>query len=215
MEVQQLIDRTRSVVRKSQRRRPTTPNRPVHVDLIEDFSLRLQMLTICLFCALAALSSGARSDPMWALGAPAAERSRTPSFDTARIAIKTDTRKIPLRVELATTHAQRSLGLMDRARLPANAGMLFLFAKPQSPLSGFWMFRTRIPLDIAFLGRRGVILAIKSMTPCASFNRLICARYAAGVVYTAALEVNQGFFAAHRISRGDRVVLPQTRRPLE
>jgi uncharacterized protein len=215
----QSLDRAGVAARTSQPHRRLEPLNgkaaAVQVNLIRDLSLRLLVRTTWLFCALAALSNGAHSDPTWAIGAPAAERSRTPSFDTARIAIKTDTRKIPLHVELAITHAQRSLGLMNRVQLPANAGMLFQYAEPQSPLSGFWMFRTRIPLDIAFLGRRGVILVIKSMTPCVSSNPLACPAYAAGVEYTAALEVNQGFFAAHDISRGDRVMLPETRTPPE
>lgn len=171
--------------------------------------------TIWFICVLALLSTGARGDPLWTLGAPAGVDAPAPAFDAARIAIQTDVTTIPLRVELATTYEQRSLGLMDRTQLPANAGMLFLYAESQSPTSGFWMFRTRIPLDIAFLGGRGKILAVKSMTPCASFNPLQCPGYVAGVPYQAALEVNQGFFARHGISPGDRVLLPETHTILE
>lgn len=177
--------------------------------------MRSYIRAICLFGGLAALIDAAYCDPALPIGAPAIESAQKPSFATARIAIRTDTQTIPIRVELATTYAQRSLGLMNRARLPADRGMLFLYPEPQSPLSGFWMFHTRIPLDIAFLGRRGVILGIKSMTPCASSDPLACRVYAAGVAYTAALEVNQGFFAAHRISRGDQVVLPVAQIPPE
>ncbi len=187
----------------------------VQRNLSRNMSLRLLMRTAWLLCILAAPSNGAHSDPAIAIGTPVTERSRIPSLDRALIVIKADTRIIPLRVELATMHTERSRGLMDRGQLPANAGMLFLYAEPQSPFSGFWMFRTRIPLDIAFLSRRGVILAIKSMAPCASSNPRACPVYTAGVAYTAALEVNQGFFAAHKISRGDRVMIPETRTPPE
>ena len=84
-------------------------------------------------------------------------------FDTAtvRIAAAADTHRVT--VELAETPEQQALGLMERRSLAADAGMLFLYATAQPESSAFWMFRTRIPLDIAFIDSAGVIRTILSL----------------------------------------------------
>lgn len=113
-----------------------------------------------------------------------------------------------LDVELAETFVQRARGLMDRDTLAADAGMLFLYDESQPAASGFWMYRTRIPLDIAFIDTDSRIAAIHTMQPCTSPSPAGCPAYVAGVVYHAALEVNAGYFAEHGIAVGDRVSLP-------
>jgi uncharacterized protein len=131
------------------------------------------------------------------------------AFDTTRVEIVTEERTIPLHVELAETPDQRALGLMERNSLPADAGMLFTYNEPQPAEAGFWMFRTRIPLDIAFLDPEGSIVAIRAMEPCPSPDPRWCESYAPGVPYQYALEVNRGFFQQHGVGIGDRVVLPR------
>jgi uncharacterized membrane protein (UPF0127 family) len=113
-----------------------------------------------------------------------------------------------LRAEIAATAAVRSRGLMGRPRLAPDAGMLFIYPEAQPPDSGFWMYRTLIPLDIAYLDGQGDILAIRTMEPCRSALSLNCPTYPPGVPYRAALEVNSGFFARNRIAVGDRLVPP-------
>jgi len=136
----------------------------------------------------------------------------TPAFDIADIEIRTRDKTIPLAVEIAASADQRATGLMGRARLAPNAGMLFLYPESQPPESGFWMYRTRIPLDIAFLETNGRIVAIDTMTPCASANPSRCPPYLAGVEYSGALEVNKGFYARHDVGVGDRVIRSDTPR---
>lgn len=128
------------------------------------------------------------------------------TFDAERICLAAGTDTISLRVEMAETPAQQAHGLMERERLPADAGMLFTYDEPQPPDQGFWMFRTRIPLDIAFVGPEGEIRSIQAMSPCASPDPAWCPSYPAGVEFSAALEVNRGFFDAHGIEVGDRVI---------
>ncbi len=112
-----------------------------------------------------------------------------------------------LSAEIAATSKQRRQGLMGRRGLGENEGMLFRYERPQSPQSGFWMFRTQIPLDIAFLDGQGVIVALRSMEPCASASAKECPTYPATVTYRAALEVNRGFFISRDIRGGDVVSL--------
>lgn len=116
-----------------------------------------------------------------------------------------------LEVELARTAAERRRGLMDRDHLAEDGGMLFLYDGPQSAQAGFWMYRTRIPLDIAFLDAEGIVVALHTMQPCASSNPYDCPVTVAGADYHAALEVNAGYFKAHGIEEGACVSWPGRR----
>jgi uncharacterized protein len=70
---------------------------------------------------------------------------------------------VPFRPELAFTAEQRSLGLMNRRRAPAD-GMLFVFRTDTS--GGFWMKNTLVPLTIVFFDAEGKRVRRLSMTPC-------------------------------------------------
>lgn len=128
-------------------------------------------------------------------------------FDTATVTIFTASDTVHLRVEVADSDEERSYGLMDRDSLPRSSGMLFLYDSPRDSSSGFWMFRTRIPLDIAFMDTAGVIVAIRAMEPCPSPEPRWCTPYRAGQPYQSALEVNRGFLQEHGITTGARVVI--------
>ena len=132
------------------------------------------------------------------------------AFDTAdvRVASRADTSTVT--VELASTTEQQTMGLMERRDLGPDAGMLFLYQGMQPESSAFWMFRTRIPLDIAFIDSVGVIRSLQTMAPCTSVLAAGCPSYAARARYVAALEVNAGYFARKQIQVGDRVLLQDT-----
>lgn len=131
------------------------------------------------------------------------------SFDTVAARIETATDTFRLTVEVAETEEQRAIGLMERPVLPEDHGMLFLYPEPQDSGSGFWMYRTLIPLDIAFLDAEGRITQIRAMEPCQSPNPRTCRVYTADEPYTSALEVNRGYFAQRGVGVGDRVVLDE------
>jgi uncharacterized protein len=131
------------------------------------------------------------------------------AFDTTRLRVATASDTIAIRVEIAATEQQKTLGLMERRSMPDDAGMLFLYESEQPAGGGFWMFRTRIPLDIAFMDADGVIGAIRQMAPCTSQLAAGCPTYESGVPFMAALEMNQGFFARRGIRTGDRVLLEE------
>ena len=136
------------------------------------------------------------------------------SFDTARVRIISKQDTLPLLVELARSAEQRSMGLMERRRLADNAGMLFIYDSTQPPTAGFWMYRTRIPLDIAFLDSVGGIGAIRSMVPCPTDIADGCPTYTPDVPYRYALEVNAGSFTRRGIGVGDNVILQDVPPPL-
>jgi len=104
--------------------------------------------------------------------------------------------------ELATTVETRMRGLMERAALPADQGMLFLFDSAQ-PLS-FWMFNTLIPLDIIFAdAERRIISIYASVPPCRPPSR--CPTYTSHGLAQFVLEVNAGTAAKAGIGIGDEL----------
>ncbi len=132
------------------------------------------------------------------------------TFDTARVRLVSKTDTISLVVELARTANQKTMGLMERLNLSDSAGMLFMYDATQPATAGFWMFRTRIPLDIAFVDSGGVIRSIRHMEPCQTATAQNCPTYTPDVPYRAALEVAAGFFAKRSVGIGDRVLLGDT-----
>ena len=129
------------------------------------------------------------------------------SFDTAHVRLARQRDTLRLALQLAVSEEQKTMGLMERRRLGDYAGMLFVYDSTQPPDAGFWMYRTRIPLDIAFLDSAGVVRAVRSMTPCLSTIASGCPTYTPDVPYRYALEVNAGFFAQHGITIGHSLLL--------
>lgn len=136
----------------------------------------------------------------------AGSEPKSQTFDHSTLCIQSQTQNHSISVEVASTPEQRAFGLMERTWLQADSGMLFLYPAPQPKSHGLWMYRTRIPLDAAFIGADGQILRIQSMEPCLSSNRRECTVYHAGVEYMMALEVNQGFFEERGIQVGDKLL---------
>ena len=122
------------------------------------------------------------------------------TFPHGEAVIRTSSRTVTVRVELARTAEQQAVGLQGRRSLPRNAGMAFLFSEQTH--GSFWMKNTSIPLSIAFWGRRGRILRILDMAPCRSDP---CPRYDPRVGYWGALEVNRGAFRRWGVRLGDLV----------
>ncbi|MEO8335626.1 MAG: DUF192 domain-containing protein [bacterium] len=132
------------------------------------------------------------------------------SFDVARIRLIAGADTNYLHVELAKSSPQQTLGLMERGHLPDTSGMLFLYQFTQPATAGFWMFRTKVPLDIAYVDSMGAIVAIKQMVPCTSTLAEGCPSYPPEVPYRAALEAGAGYFASHKLTLGSRVMLGDT-----
>jgi uncharacterized protein len=142
------------------------------------------------------------------------EADTTPvmAFNSARLRLVAGSDTIPVVAELAERKEQRSLGLMERRHLPDTAGMLFIYDSTQSGSPGFWMYRTRIPLDIAFVDSLGVIRSIQHMVPCPATLMEGCPSYPSSAPYRAALEMNAGYFVRHKLDIGSKVLLADTSR---
>jgi uncharacterized membrane protein (UPF0127 family) len=105
-------------------------------------------------------------------------------------------------VELARSDAEHERGLMFRAELAEEAGMLFVF--DQAAPRAFWMKNTLLPLDMLFIDDAGVVAGIvrdaepRTLTP-RSPGPQVEARFV--------LEVRGGWAARHGVEPGARVEL--------
>jgi uncharacterized membrane protein (UPF0127 family) len=96
--------------------------------------------------------------------------------------------------EVAADDPMRTRGLMFRAALAPNHGMLFIFEG--KAIRCMWMRNTLIPLSVAFLDDDGRIVNIEDMQPKTEESH--CAR--APVRF--ALEMTRGWFAQRGLKAG-------------
>lgn len=108
-------------------------------------------------------------------------------------------RKLSFRVEVARTPAEQKRGLMFRAKMGPDEGMIFPFSPPREGVA-FWMENTVISLDIIFIGRDGRVLNVAANAVPYSLALIPAAGTATGV-----LEINGGRAAQLGIVPGDRV----------
>jgi len=149
--------------------------------------MRAWRLLIVVFAAL--LAGSAAADP-------------PVSFPTGSLEIATSGgARLTLAVEIATTRAQLSQGLMYRRALAADAGMLFDFGQVQTVT--MWMKNTLIPLDMVFIAADGTVAGIAERTVPMSQTVIP----SPGPV-KAVLELNGGATSRLGIKTGDQVVHP-------
>lgn len=106
-------------------------------------------------------------------------------------------RNAKLKAEIAADANTRTVGLMNRFSLKPDHGMLFVFAQSE-PLA-FWMKNTFVPLSIAYIDSKGVIVNIMDMKPQDESTHP-----SAGPAMFA-LEMKQGWFKERGIVAGDKV----------
>lgn len=99
--------------------------------------------------------------------------------------------------EIAALRAQRDTGLMNRATIAADSGMLFVWAADQNTqLVAFWMKDTHFDLSVAFLDAAKRVINIEDMT-----KETLTFHYATAP-FRYALEAPRGWFASHGVAAG-------------
>jgi len=133
---------------------------------------------------------------------PARAQDGLVSFERGELEIEaSDGSRHAFQIELATTPAQKSQGLMFRASLAPDAGMLFVY--PSERTISMWMRNTLIPLDMLFIGTDGRIVKVAERTVPLSL-----ATVSSDGPAKAVLEVNGGTAARLGLKPGDRVLHP-------
>lgn len=99
--------------------------------------------------------------------------------------------------ELATLAAQRTTGLINRATIAPDSGMLFVWGTDQNPqASGFWMQNTHFDLSVAFLDASKRVINIEDMV------KETLTIHVATAPYRYAVEAPRGWFASHGVAAG-------------
>jgi len=146
------------------------------------------LIWLALLPALCVAAPGMAQDPV--------------SFERAELSIETAAGSIHrFDVELALTPRQKARGLMFRSEMAADAGMLFVYSRPQ--VITMWMRNTDLPLDMLFIAADGRIAHIAERAVPRS-DRTISSR----ARVTAVLELNGGTARRLGIAVGDRVLYP-------
>jgi len=105
-------------------------------------------------------------------------------------------------VDIANTPETWERGLMERASLAPNAGMLFIF--PDVAPRAFWMMNTLIPLDMLFIdAHRRIINIQENAVPCAPPRR--CPTYHSTAPAQYVLEISGGRARSLGVQPGDQV----------
>lgn len=147
------------------------------------------------FCLLAlVLLAGCRSET------PAADAPASLPFRTdGRLDFVRDGRTLKtIAIEIADTDSTRERGLMERAVIPADTGMLFVFDHAEAQT--FYMASTPKSLDIQFYGPDSTLLNIAEDAVPYSFTTLPSSGPAQFVV-----EVPAGYSRRLGLVPGDRI----------
>jgi uncharacterized membrane protein (UPF0127 family) len=113
---------------------------------------------------------------------------------------------VSLRVEVAATEAERTLGLSGRTALPSTSGMLFVFPAPQ--LAGIWMKDMFFSIDVLWLDEKGTIVYIEQNMSPQSYPKV----FGPNVPVKYVVELPAGFIENYTVAVGETVQLGTTAR---
>jgi hypothetical protein len=96
-------------------------------------------------------------------------------------------------------------GLMFRESLPSGRGMLFIH--PEESIFHYWMYQTKIPLDIIWMDHdRRIVEMSLDTPPCTSKSARECANYGGNYKSKYVLEVNAGVAKKNGLTVGQTLV---------
>lgn len=107
-----------------------------------------------------------------------------------------------MQFEVVTSPDKQELGLGNRANIPDNYGMLFVF--PKDDRYGFWMKDMLVPIDMIWLSDNGDIILIDSSVEPDTYPHVFYPPQPVKYV----VETKAGFAAEHGWTVGTHVPLP-------
>ena len=146
-----------------------------------------QLLSLLAFAFVLALSGYAH-----------AQAPQNPVGPTDPLTIVSGEKKHAFKVEMADTPQESEMGLMYRASMPKDHGMIFDF-RPAREVS-MWMKNCLFPQDMLFLDDKGVVIAIAENARPGS-TRLI----SPGFPIASVLELNGGIAKELGLKPGDKI----------
>src|SRR5262249_16204002 len=123
-------------------------------------------------------------------------------FERSTLQIATDDSQLhTFKIWVADNNERRQRGLMFVTKLDADAGMLFIYDRPQE--ISMWMKNTKIPLAILFVAGKGRVMRVVANTEPESLKTIDSGSEVVGVV-----ELNAGAAAKLHIKAGAKIIHP-------
>jgi uncharacterized membrane protein (UPF0127 family) len=135
------------------------------------------------------------------LAVPASAQNPNVRFERSELTIESGGKRHKFAIEFADNDERRTIGLMYRRQMAADAGMLFDF-KRDAPVA-MWMRNTLIPLDMLFADRAGIVRHVHERAVPLS-EAIISPE----VPVRAVLELNGGTASRLGLKAGDRMIHP-------
>jgi uncharacterized protein len=163
---------------------------PAPLSMMRPICSSKTLIAVLLLCAAA-----------FSCSAPAGESKPPSALGTMPVTYPNGT---TIRAEVALNVLDQARGLMFREKLTPDAGMLFVFM--QEAERGFWMYRTKIPLDILWMNANHEIVEISADTPpCPEELHDACPSFGGNTPAQFVLEIGAGQAAAQDLKIGDRL----------
>ena len=109
---------------------------------------------------------------------------------------------VKINAETMRSEAELLRGLMFRESLPAGRGMLFIH--PKENTFRYWMYQTKIPLDLIWMDHdRRIVEMSLDTPPCTSSSAKECPNYGGNFKSKYVLEVNAGVARKNGLKTGD------------
>jgi uncharacterized protein len=109
---------------------------------------------------------------------------------------------VQINAEMMRREVELMRGLMFRESLPPNRGMLFIH--PTEDIFHYWMYQTKIPLDLIWMDQNRRIVEMSLDTPpCKSSSARDCPNYGGKFKSKYVLEVNAGIARKNGLKTGD------------
>jgi hypothetical protein len=109
---------------------------------------------------------------------------------------------VKINAETMRSEPELMRGLMFRESLAPNRGMLFIH--PAENTFHYWMYQTKIPLDMIWMDHdRRIVEMSLDTPPCRSASATECPNYGGNFKSKYVLEVNAGIAAKNGLKTGD------------
>lgn len=104
---------------------------------------------------------------------------------------------------LAKSQKEKEVGLSEKKSLEQNAGMLFVFEKPD--FYSFWMKNMKFPIDIIFIKDNKIITVYQNAKPPINNENNSLTIYKPEEPVDKVLEINSGLSEKNNIKKGDEI----------
>jgi uncharacterized membrane protein (UPF0127 family) len=156
----------------------------------------LRIVSTTLILALALVTGGCKED-----ATPPAETLGADAWFPFKIG------DVAVKLQVVVRPMELQQGLMHRAVLGDDEGMLFVYPEPSG--RSFWMRNVTIPLDIGFFDAAGVLREVRAMNP---LDENPVASVSSSIQF--AVEMNQGWYRKHGLKPGAQLDMAALRAAL-